>query len=192
MGFNSTISNQERKTLLAHSETLCSKRSTKHIVLSVLKSQGSRKVSFAYMYRPLLVFCALLCCGFTVVTDSMLKDREKLCKRIRSTYGESTLTAFVREITSSHPIVDEVRLDSSKVGDKWLTMDWNPFWHVISGDWALKVNSERRRDKGFSEFTLFWACDEGHGIFVEGVREKSGVLKLISIRREETVALNWH
>ena len=143
------------------------------------------------MHRLILICCAVLCCGFTIVTPEMARDREALCAQIRRHYGEKKLTAFVRDVIAKHPQVDGAKLADSKIGKKWGTMDWNPFWHVISDDWAIRVGTEKKDGPGIDTFTMFWKCDEKHGVIVEGHREKSGTLVLDSIRREEMAEINW-
>ena len=143
------------------------------------------------MQRILLICCALLCCGFTIVTPEMMRSRKKLCSEIRRHYGEDKLTAFVKDVITKHPEIDGAKLADSKVGKKWVTMDWNPFWYLISEGWAFSVDEEKKGEAGFEKFTLLWVCDETHGIFVEGHREKTGALLFDSIRREELVQLNW-
>jgi hypothetical protein len=143
------------------------------------------------MHRFLIIFCMFLCCGFTLVTPEMVRDRENLCEQIRAFYGEKNLTAFVQDVIDKHAEVGGAKLSSSKVGDHWETMDWNPFYHLISVDWAIHVQVENPAEEGFAKFTLFWKCDDAHGVFVEGHRARSGELVLDSIRREETVELNW-
>src|SRR5690606_39193986 len=114
-----------------------------------------------------------------------------LCSQVRHRYGEKKLTAFVKDVIANHPQVDGAKLADSKVGKKWVTMDWNPFWYLISEDWAISVGAEKKDDPEFDKFTLLWMPDKKHGVIVEGHREEGGRLVLDSIRREEMVELNW-
>jgi hypothetical protein len=143
------------------------------------------------MHRLLLIFCAIVCCGFTIVTPEMVQDREKLCSQVRHRYGEKKLTAFVKDVIAKHPRVDEFKLADSKIGKKWVTMEWNPSWHLISEDWAIRVGAEKNGDPAFSKFTMLWMPDKKHGVIVEGHREESGTLILDSIRSEEMAEINW-
>ncbi len=143
------------------------------------------------MHKFLLLCCALLWCGFAIVTPEMMQDRKKLCGEIRRHYGQDKLTAFVKDVIATHPEIDGAKLADAKVGRKWVTMDWNPFWHVISKDWAFSVDADKKGEAGFEKFTFLWICDEHHGVFVEGHREKTGRLVFDSIRREGLVQLNW-
>lgn len=143
------------------------------------------------MHRLLLICCALLFCGFTMITPEMVRDRERLCVQIRSHYGEKKLTAFVQDVIAKHPEVNGAKLADSKTGKKWVTMDWNPFWHVISEDWTIRVGASKMDDPRFETFTMLWMCDEKHGILVDGHREKDGTLILDTIRREEMAEINW-
>ncbi len=110
---------------------------------------------------------------------------------IRRHYGEKNLTAFVKDVIVRHPQVDGVKLADSRVGEKWVTMEWNPFWHVISDEWALRVHARKRSDPDFNKFRMLWMSDKKHGIIVEGHREKSGKIVLDSIRLEEMVKIDW-
>ena len=143
------------------------------------------------MYRLLLICCAILCCGFTVITPEMVRGRKKLCSQVRHRYGEKKLTAFVKDVIVKHSRVDGAKLMDSKIGKKWVTMDWNPFWLLISEDWAIRVGAEKNDDPAFDKFTMLWMHDKKHGVIVEGHREESGTLILDSIRCEEMVEINW-
>ena len=142
--------------------------------------------------RWLIPILALSCAGFTIVTDEMIEERERLCEGVRKRYTEEALSAFVRSVTLSHPQVEGIVLSESKVTEEWKTLDWNPFWFMESGDWALKVHRTKflwftRKD----EFSMSWTYEEGWAIVLEGHRTRSGDLVLDSIAREEMIELSW-
>lgn len=134
----------------------------------------------------------ILCCGFTVVTEELIENREKLCDRIRSRYTEKALTSFVNEVRKEYAIFEGVAIAESEVKDDCITLDWNPFRHMVSGDWAMKVVEEKKlfRTK-IDHFQFLWAYGENAGILISGHRGKSGELILDEIVREEIVHINW-
>lgn len=141
------------------------------------------------MKQPLklvLLSCAILSFGFTIVTEEMIKEREELCYRIISTYGEHRLNDFIKSTIKEVKEIEGIDLTTSSLGEKWEAMDWNPFWHIVSGEWAIEVNVEE-----FDRFTCLWMPDEIQGVMIEGIRKESGELVREKVWVEEMVQLNW-
>jgi len=134
----------------------------------------------------LLLASAILCCGFTIVTEEMIKEREELCTRIISTYGDQKLNAFILSTIEEVKEIEGIKLDQSVLGEKWEAMDWNPFWHIASGEWAIEVNVEE-----FNRFTCLWMPDKIQGVMIKGIRKESGELVRERVWVEEMVELNW-
>lgn len=142
-----------------------------------------------YSLKLIILLVAILSCGFTFFTEEDVKAREELCAQIISVYGEVKLNEFIQSAIKEVKEAEGIEFKESALGEEWEALDWNPFWHIISGEWALKVEEET--GEKFNDFTCLWMADESQGVMIKGFRKDSGELVREKVWVEEMVQINW-